>query len=313
MRAFVFPGQGSQRVGMGQALYEAFPAAREVFERVDAALSESLSHLIFHGPQETLTKTCHAQPALMAVSLAVVAVLEKEGGFSLAQNSAYGTGHSLGEYSALAAFGASSLENTAQLLRLRGITMSQAVPPQVGGMCAVLGLERAVVQRIADKAAAEGVCVLANDNCPGQIVLSGEKKALATATAGAMEQGAKRVIPLEVSAPFHSPMMAPAQETMRAAFAHFPLKDPVRPLISNVTAESVEKGAVLEGLLVQQVTHCVRWTESVLYLAAQGVTHCIEIGAGAVLTGLIRRIVPIMRLSTLNTPKDIEQFLKDNT
>ncbi|MDR0662388.1 MAG: ACP S-malonyltransferase [Holosporales bacterium] len=313
MRAFVFPGQGAQRVGMGQALYEAFPAAREVFTRVDTALSESLSRLIFHGPQETLTETCHAQPALMTVSLAVVAVLEKEGGFSLTQNSAYGAGHSLGEYSALAAFGASSLEDTAQLLRLRGTAMSQAVSPQIGGMCAVLGLERTVVQRIADQAAVEGVCVLANDNCPGQIVLSGEKKALDVATGYALEQGARRVIPLEVSAPFHSPMMAPAQEAMKAAFARFPLKDPARPLVSNVTAEAVEKGMFLEDLLVQQVTHCVRWTESILYLAAQGVTHCIEVGAGAVLTGLIRRIVPSMRLSTLNTPKDIEQFLKDNT
>jgi [acyl-carrier-protein] S-malonyltransferase len=297
---------------MGKELFDTFPAAREVFERVEEALSRPITRLMFHGPQEELTETRHAQPAIMAVSLAVVAILQQEGSFFLARESSYAAGHSLGEYSALAAYGSLSLEDTARLLSIRGEAMGRAVPAGVGGMCAVLGLEHSVVQKIAQQALEKGVCTLANDNCPGQVVLSGEKEALAFATTLALNQGAKRVLPLEVSAPFHGPMMQPAQEEVRAALARFPLKDPAVPLISNVTAQPVAKGAVLADLLGEQVTHCVRWRESIQCLADLGVDHCIEVGVGRVLTGLIRRTAPEMRLSTLNTPHDIEQFLKEN-
>jgi [acyl-carrier-protein] S-malonyltransferase len=297
---------------MGKELYDTFPAAREVFERVDEALSDNLSHLIFHGPAELLQETHNAQPALMTVSLAVARVLEKEGGFLLAKQSAYGAGHSLGEYAALAAFGALSLEETARLLRLRGRAMARAAPAGFGSMAAILGLDKSDVQEIVQIAEMDGICAIANDNCPGQLVISGERNALASATRLATEKGAKRVVPLNVSGPFHCSLMEPAQEPMRHAFSNLSVKDPAVPLISNVTAEPVSDGSGIAALLVDQITHCVRWTESVQRLVSLGVDHYIEIGAGRVLSGLIRRIAPLVRISTLNTPQDIEVFLKEN-
>jgi [acyl-carrier-protein] S-malonyltransferase len=298
---------------MGKELYDTFPAARDVFACVDEALSENLSQLIFHGPQETLKETQNTQPALMTVSLAVAAVLEKEGGFFLSEQSAYGAGHSLGEYAALAAFKALSLEDTARMLRIRGKAMQDAVPGNIGGMLAVLGVDIPTVQEIVKMASADGVCEISNDNCPGQIVISGEKRALDSAVVWAKEKGAKRTVPLEVSAPFHCSLMAPAQEDMRQAFTNISLRNPEVPLVSNVTAEPTSDGTKIAALLIDQITHCVRWTESMQCLISLGVDHFIEIGAGRVLTGLMRRIAPDRRVSTLNTPQEIEEFLKEGT
>lgn len=300
-------------MGMGKELYDTFPAARDVFACVDEALSENLSQLIFHGPQETLKETQNTQPALMTVSLAVAAVLEKEGGFFLSEQSAYGAGHSLGEYAALAAFKALSLEDTARMLRIRGKAMQDAVPGNIGGMLAVLGVDIPTVQEIVKMASADGVCEISNDNCPGQIVISGEKRALDSAVVWAKEKGAKRTVPLEVSAPFHCSLMAPAQEDMRQAFTNISLRNPEVPLVSNVTAEPTSDGTKIAALLIDQITHCVRWTESMQCLISLGVDHFIEIGAGRVLTGLMRRIAPDRRVSTLNTPQEIEEFLKEGT
>lgn len=307
-RALVFPGQGSQQVGMGKALYDAFPAARLVFEEVDETLKQRLSSIIFDGPDETLTLTENAQPAIMATSIAVLRVLEKETGFSLPSYASYVAGHSLGEYTALCAAGTFSLADTARLLKLRGQAMQQAVPAGEGAMAALLGLEEQVVAEIVAEASTVGVCAIANDNSPGQIVVSGAAAAIEKAAALAKAKGAKRALLLPVSAPFHCPLMEPAAHAMKAALAETTMHSPSVPLVANVTASAIQDPSIIRNLLVEQVTGRVRWRESVMYLAAQGVTSALELGAGKVLTGLIKRISKEMEASCLIDPQDVEVF-----
>ena len=311
-RAFVFPGQGSQAVGMGKALAEAFPVAREVFAEVDDALSQKLSHLMFEGPESDLTLTENAQPALMSVSMAALRVLETEGGWRLADKAAFVAGHSLGEYSALAAAGSLALADAARLLKLRGQSMQKAVPVGVGAMAALLGLDLEQAQSIAAAAAAATglVCAAANDNAPGQVVVSGHKEAVEKAVALAAEQGAKRSVILPVSAPFHCPLMQPAAEAMQAALEKATVAMPVVPLIANVTAKPVSDPATIRQQLVAQVTGTVRWRESVLEMKAQGVHEVIELGAGKVLAGLIKRIDKEISSLSAGAPNDIEAVLK---
>lgn len=308
-RAFVFPGQGSQAVGMGRELSAAFPVAREVFEEVDDALSQALSRLMFEGPEETLTLTENAQPALMAVSLAVVRVLESEGRFALAEKGAAVAGHSLGEYSALAAAGTLSLADAARLLKRRGQAMQEAVPVGEGAMAAVLGLSVEDAEGLAEEAAEGEICVVANDNAPGQVVLSGDASAIERATALAPEKGAKRCIPLSVSAPFHCPLMAPAAEVMEDALAKVAFAPPALPLVTNVTAAKESDPTRLRGLLVEQVTGRVRWRESVEAMRDEGVEILVELGAGKVLTGLTRRVDRDLKASALGSPEEIDAFL----
>ncbi|HVI89767.1 MAG TPA: ACP S-malonyltransferase [Dongiaceae bacterium] len=311
-RAFVFPGQGSQAVGMGKALAEAFHIAREVFGEVDDALSQKLSHLMFEGPEADLTLTENAQPALMAVSLATLRVLETEGGWRLADKAAFVAGHSLGEYSALAAAGSLALPDAARLLKLRGQSMQKAVPVGVGAMAALLGLDLEQAQAIA-KAAAEAtgkVCAAANDNAPGQVVVSGHKEAVEKAVALAAEQGAKRSVILPVSAPFHCPLMQPAADAMAEALEKAAISMPVVPLIANVTAKQVSDPATIRRQLVEQVTGTVRWRESVIEMKALGVHQVVELGAGKVLAGLIKRIDKEIESISAGTPADIEAVLK---
>ena len=308
-RAFVFPGQGSQAVGMGRELSAAFPVAREVFEEVDDALSQALSRLMFEGPEETLTLTENAQPALMAVSLAVVRVLESEGRFALAEKGAAVAGHSLGEYSALAAAGTLSLADAARLLKRRGQAMQEAVPVGKGAMAAVLGLSVEDAEGLAEESAEGEICVVANDNAPGQVVLSGDASAIERATALAPEKGAKRCIPLSVSAPFHCPLMAPAAEVMEDALAKVAFAPPALPLVTNVTAAKESNPTRLRGLLVEQVTGRVRWRESVEAMRDEGVEILVELGAGKVLTGLTRRVDRDLKASALGSPEEIDAFL----
>ncbi|ARO23398.1 [acyl-carrier-protein] S-malonyltransferase [Rhizobium sp. S9] len=303
--AFTFPGQGSQAVGMGRDLAENFAEARAVFEEVDEALGEKLSDIMFDGPEETLTLTANAQPALMAVSIAVVRVLEAKG-LDLKSKVAYVAGHSLGEYSALCAAGTFSLADTARLLRVRGNAMQAAVPVGVGAMAAIIGLEHADVVAVCEEAAAIGACQIANDNGGGQIVISGEKAAVEKAAGLATDKGAKRAILLPVSAPFHSKLMAPAAEAMRAALATVAKSDPVVPLIANVRAAPVTGAGEIASLLVEQVTGQVRWRETVEWFAANGVTTLYELGSGKVLTGLARRIDKIVNGISVSGPADIE-------
>ena len=311
-RAFVFPGQGSQAVGMGKELAEAYPAAREVFDMVDAALGEKLSALIFDGPLETLTLTENAQPALMAVSVAAVRALESVTGKQLSDMGSFVAGHSLGEYSALAAARALELEDAARLLRLRGRAMQQAVPVGAGAMCAMLGVEIDLAREIAAEAAAGGsgeqVCDIANDNGGGQIVLSGDRQAVERAVAIATARGVKRSIILPVSAPFHCTLMAPAADVMGQALAEISLQKPSVPVIANVSAQAETDPANLRQLLVQQVTGMVRWRESMAYAADQGVTQLVELGAGKVLTGLAKRIDPRLEGMAIGAPAAIEAF-----
>lgn len=308
--AFVFPGQGSQEVGMGKALADAFPAAREVFEEVNDALGQRLSTLMFEGPDDELRLTENAQPALMAVSMAVMRVLEAEGGFSLEDKVAFVAGHSLGEYSALAAAGAFALADTARLLRTRGQAMQRAVPVGEGAMAALLGLELEDVEAVAAAAAGEDVCAVANDNSPGQVVVSGDAIAVERAVELARERGAKRAVLLPVSAPFHCALMAPAAEVMAEALETTAISVPVPVLVANVTAESVAAPDTIRRLLVEQVTGTVRWRESVLYMKAEGVDSLVEAGAGKVLSGLARRIDRELTGRAINTPADVEDFLK---
>lgn len=313
-RAFVFPGQGSQAVGMGQALAEAFPAARMVFEEVDEALKQRLSRLMFEGPESDLTLTENAQPALMAVSLAVVRVIEAEGGVRLADKGAFVAGHSLGEYSALAAAGALGLADTARLLKRRGQAMQRAVPVGEGAMAALLGLDLEAATEIAAAAVAAGegeeVCAPANDNAPGQVVVSGHKAAVERAIAIAAERGARRSVMLPVSAPFHCALMQPAADEMAEALAKVDLAMPALPLVANVTASQVSDPETVRGLLVRQVTGMVRWRESVLYMKEQGVHELVELGAGKVLSGLARRIDRDLASISAGTPAEIEAVLK---
>ncbi|ANL71485.1 malonyl CoA-acyl carrier protein transacylase [Rhizobium phaseoli] len=303
--AFTFPGQGSQAVGMGKDLAENFAEARAVFEEVDEALGEKLSDVMFNGPEDTLTLTANAQPALMAVSIAVVRVLQAKG-LDLKAKVAYVAGHSLGEYSALCAAGTFSLADTARLLRIRGNAMQAAVPVGVGAMAAIIGLEHADVVAVCEEAAATGACQIANDNGGGQIVISGEKAAVEKAAGLATDKGAKRAILLPVSAPFHSKLMAPAAEAMRAALATVAKSDPVVPLIANVRAAPLTDADEIATLLVEQVTGQVRWRETVEWFAGNGVTTLYELGSGKVLTGLARRIDKTVNGISVGGPADID-------
>jgi len=309
-RALVFPGQGSQAVGMGRELAEAFAAARHTLEEVDEALKQKLSKLMFDGPESDLILTENAQPALMAVSLAVVRVLEREGGLDLRRHAAFVAGHSLGEYSALCAAGAFALADTARLLKRRGLAMQRAVPVGAGAMAALLGLEIDAAREVAELAAEGEVCAAANDNGPGQVVVSGDKAAVERAVKLAAERGARRAIMLPVSAPFHCSLMAPAASEMEEALSAISISAPAVPVIANITAGAVEDPDTIRRLLVEQVTGLVRWRESILYMKQQGVHVVVELGAGRVLTGLVKRIDRDLAASSVGTPGEIEAFLK---
>ena len=308
-RVFVFPGQGSQKPGMGAALAAAFPAAREVFQEVDEALGEHLSRLMRDGPEQQLTLTRNAQPALMASSIAVLRVLQVEGGRALSDMCARVAGHSLGEYSALVAATALPLADAARLLRLRGDAMQAAVPVGEGAMAAVLGLEIGRVEEIAAQASREGVCAVANDNAPGQAVVSGESGAVEQAAAAARAAGARRAMTLQVSAPFHCPLMRPAAERMAEALAATALAPVAVPVIANVTAAAESAPEALRRLLVEQVTTRVRWRESMAGLGEAGIGSVVELGTGKVLAGLARRCDRDLEARSLEEPQDVEAFL----
>jgi [acyl-carrier-protein] S-malonyltransferase len=293
---------------MGKALAEAFAPARRVFDEVDAALGERLSHTIWNGPIETLTLTENAQPALMAVSLAAMRALEAETGVDLARDASFVAGHSLGEYSALAAGGALSIADAARLLRIRGRAMQKAVPVGKGAMAALIGVELADAELITTDAASAGVCAAANDNGGGQVVVSGDKAAVERAVEIAKERGIRRAMMLPVSAPFHCPLMQPAADAMAEALAKVPVDPPRVPLVANVLAQAITDPAAIVRALVAQVTGTVRWRESILFMAQAGVTTFHEIGAGKVLTGLIKRIADGANTSSIGTPEDITRF-----
>ena len=307
--AFVFPGQGSQVVGMGAELAAAYAPARAVFAEVDEALAQKLSELMFSGPLEQLTLTENAQPALMAASLAVLRVLEAEKGFRLADRIKFVAGHSLGEYSALAAAGALSLADAARLLKRRGQAMQAAVPVGQGAMAALLGVGKEVAEKLAAEAAETDVCQLANDNEPTQAVISGSKAAIERAGKLAKAHGVRRFMPLNVSAPFHSALMQPAAEAMAEALGTVRIMPPQVPVIANVLAAPISDPAEIKKRLIEQVTGAVRWRESVAAMAANGVTDLYEIGAGRVLSGLAKRIVPSLSASSIGTPAEIEAAL----
>jgi [acyl-carrier-protein] S-malonyltransferase len=310
-KAFVFPGQGSQAVGMGQALAAAFPSARAVFAEVDEALGQNLSSLIFEGPAAELTLTANAQPALFAVSLAVVRVLEAEAGLNLVNDAGFVAGHSLGEYSALAAAGSLNIGEAAKLLRLRGLAMQAAVPAGAGAMAALLGLDCETAQEIAKRAALEtgAICEVANDNGGGQVVLSGSAGAVHRAVDIAKERGARRSVLLPVSAPFHCSLMQPAAEDMAKALASAAINSPCVPLVSNVLAAPVSNPVEIRKLLVAQITGMVRWRESIAIMANSGISVFVECGAGKVLSGLVRRIASSTNGISVGVPDDIELYL----
>ncbi|HEX9536506.1 MAG TPA: ACP S-malonyltransferase [Stellaceae bacterium] len=311
-RAFVFPGQGSQAVGMGRVLAATFAPARQVFAEVDDALSQNLSRLMFEGPEGELTLTENAQPALLAASLAVIRVLEAESGFALTRKAAFVAGHSLGEYSALAAAGAVTLGDGARLLRLRGQAMQHAVPVGEGAMAALLGFDVEQGQAVAAEAAGpDQVCAVANDNAPGQVVVSGHRQAVERAIAIARANGARRSIALPVSAPFHSPLMAPAAEVMAEALGRVKLQPPVVPLVANVSATATRDPTRIVRGLVEQVTAMVRWRESILFLKQDGVEEVVEIGTGRVLTGLAKRIDSDLSARSVGTPAEVESLLEE--
>lgn len=307
--AFVFPGQGSQFIGMGQAFADNFATAREVFEEVDEALGEKLSQVIFAGPEEALTSTENTQPALMAVSVAISRVIEKETGKTLSELGQFVAGHSLGEYSALCAAGAISLSDTAKILRIRGRAMQEAVPKGQGGMAALIGVDQALAAKVTSSCNDNGACEIANDNGGGQIVISGSLAAIDKAVEIAGELGIKRAVKLPVSAPFHSSLMQPAAEKMQEALADVKIQAPSLPLIANVTAAECTDPEAIRRQLVEQVTGQVRWRESMEYLGNQGVTTIVEIGAGKVLAGLAKRINRDLQATSVQTPEDMGAWL----
>jgi [acyl-carrier-protein] S-malonyltransferase len=311
-RAFNFTGQGSQTVGMGKALAEAFAPAREVFQEVDDALSQRLSKLMWEGPESELVLTENAQPAIMAASMAVIRALEREAGLDLARHARLVAGHSLGEYSALCAAGAFALVDAARLLKLRGQAMQAAVPVGEGGMSALLGAEIDQAEALAKECAAAtgGVCVVANDNAPGQVVISGTKTAIDKAPEIARAMGVKRAMALNVSAPFHSPLMQPAADKMREALAQVTIRPPSVPVVANVTAAETSEPETIRRLLVEQVTARVRWRESVLAFRAFGVETTVEAGGAKVLTGMVKRIDRELQTVTLDAPADLEAFAR---
>ncbi|MGO4388475.1 ACP S-malonyltransferase [Microvirga sp. 2YAF29] len=308
MRAFIFPGQGSQAVGMGKALAENFPQAKAVFDEVDEALSQKLSAIMREGPAEDLTMTANTQPALMAVSLAAIRVLEAEAGLDLKKHAAFVAGHSLGEYSALAAAGSFSIADTARLLRIRGNAMQSAVPVGQGAMAALLGLEFDAALEVARAAAQGEVCDAANDNGGAQVVVSGHKAAVERAVTIAQEKGAKRAVMLAVSAPFHCALMQPAADAMREALAGVTVNAPVVPVVANVEAAAIMDPNAIRDALVRQVTGTVRWRECVAYMAAGGVESFYEVGSGKVLTGLVKRIASGTTSTAIGTPEDVAAF-----
>jgi [acyl-carrier-protein] S-malonyltransferase len=307
--AFVFPGQGSQDVGMGRELAEAYGAAREVFEEVDAVLSQNLSQIMWEGPKETLTLTENAQPALLAVSMAVMRVLEQEKGFSLKGKVKFVAGHSLGEYSALAAAGAFSLADAVRLLKLRGQAMQAAVPVGKGAMSALLGVGIDVARKVAQAAAQGDVCQIANDNEPLQVVLSGDKSALDRVLEVGKQFGVRRTVPLPVSAPFHCALMQPAADAMAEALVSVDVQVPIVPVVANVIAEPVTDPAEIKMRLVEQVTGTVRWRECVTYMTANGVTDIYEVGVGKVLAGLVKRTEKTLNAISIGTPAEVDAAL----
>jgi [acyl-carrier-protein] S-malonyltransferase len=310
-RAFLFPGQGSQAVGMGKVLADAFASAREVFAEVDDALSQKLSRIMWEGPESDLVLTENAQPAIMAASIAVVRVLEKEMGLDIAKHAKLVAGHSLGEYSALCAAGAFSLADTARLLKTRGQAMQSAVPVGEGGMIALIGAEIEQAEEVAKEAATGGgTCVVANDNAPGQVVISGSKGAMDRVPDIAKAKSIKRAIPLAVSAPFHCPLMQPAADMMAQALAAVTIRPLVVPVVANVTAVPVSDPDTVRRLLVEQVTGRVRWRESILALRGLGIDTTVEFGGGKVLTGMVKRIDKELQSVTLDAPADLEAFAK---
>ncbi len=309
--AFTFPGQGSQQIGMGKDLADAYPEAKAVFEEVDEALGQKLSAIMWEGPANELTLTENAQPALMAVSMAVMAALKAEFGFDLRSKVKYVAGHSLGEYSALAAAGTFSLSDTAELLKLRGKSMQAAVPVNEGAMAALLGLDLEDAEKLAEAASEGEVCNAANDNAPGQVVLSGHKAAVERAVEKASDFGARRAVLLDVSAPFHCALMQPAADAMKDALSNTTMNDPLVPLVANTRATAItQKEDILTGL-VDQVTGRVRWRESVQFMAENGITTLYEVGAGRVLTGLARRIERNLNAASIGSPEDVQSVKTD--
>ena len=309
-RAFVFPGQGSQTVGMGKELSDAFPAAKAVFKEVDDTLGQNLSSIMFKGPDEDLVLTENTQPALLACSIAVLRVLESEGGFKIADHGQFVAGHSLGEYSALCAAGTFSLSDAVKLVKIRGKAMQVAVPKGEGAMAALLGLEALDAEAVAEEAAQGDVCDFANDNASGQVVVSGATAAVERALVIAKEHGAKRALLLPVSAPFHCAMMQPAADVMAGALGDTQMNDPIIPLIANVTAQEVTTANEARELLIKQVCGRVRWREGALYMKSQGVSELVEIGHGKVLSGMAKRIDKELSGRAIGSAETIEKFLK---